>query len=399
MKNTRTVVSVQSIFRDHHVFSRRFWMALWRGICGYFWTGKRWARIQRWRLFFFLKIEGVVRSRGRMEEWTESRLKIWVDGREFFPRLERLIRRAKRSIVVQMFIWRDDTVGRHIALLLADAADRGVTVDITKETAGDGFEFSRDFYSTQENKDGIWQRFWTHPNIAVRHEARSDHSKAFVIDDRLLLGGMNIGEEYVSAWHDYFVEMKSRRFAEGYLSERDVSSPQGSVRLVMNSAHANNIRSVYVDFLMSARRRILLEQSYFSDPAIADLLARRSREGIRVTLLIPTKADIHSFANRDAVRHLLLRGDSKRIRVFLYPGMLHGKLTLVDRKRVFIGSANVLTSSLDWMGEANVLIERGHRQALRKLRKTVRADILQSELLKKPPYMGFIGKLFAWLGL
>jgi len=399
MKNTRTVVSVSSVWRDHHLFSIRSWKALWRGVYGYFWVGRRWVLVHRWRLYFFLKIEGVLHAQGRMEEWMESRLKVWVDGREFFPRVIRLMRRAKFAIVIQMFSWRDDPVGARIASALVEAADRGVSVDITKEMAGDSFEFSRDFLSTRDHRDGVWHRFWNHPRIAVHHSARSDHSKAFVIDDRLLLGGMNIAEEYAFAWHDYFVELKSSRFAQGFLSEQDVSSPQGSVRLVMNSAHAGNVRSTYEAFLLSARKRILLEQCYFSDPAIADLLARRSREGIRVTLLIPAKPDIHSFANTDAVRRLLLQGDARRIHVFLFPGMLHGKLTLVDRSRVFIGSANMLTSSLDWMGEANILIERGHRQALRKIRRAVRADIRVSELLKNPPRIGWIGKLFAWLGL
>ncbi|MDD5751112.1 MAG: phosphatidylserine/phosphatidylglycerophosphate/cardiolipin synthase family protein [Candidatus Peribacteraceae bacterium] len=399
MKNTRTVVSVQTVFREVRLFSLRSWMAIWRGVWAYFWAGKRWARVQRWRLYFFLKIEGVVRAHGRVGEWTEGRLKVLVDGREFFPRLAHLLHRARRSIVIQMFSWRDDPLGRHIVRLLVEAADRGVMVDITKETAGDSFELSRDFYSTRENSRGVWQRFWHHPNITVHHEARNDHTKAFVIDDRLLLGGMNIGEEYQSDWHDYFVELRSRRFAEGYLAEQDVFSPRGSVRLVMNATRRGNVRAVFVGLIRSARKRILLEQSYFSDPAIADLLAERSREGLMVTLIVPAKGDVHSFANKDAIRRLLVRGDPRRIRVLLYPRMLHGKLALVDRRRIFIGSANVLTSSLDWMGEANILIERGHPNVLRKLRRVIREDIAQSTLLDKPPYLGVIGKLFAWVGL
>ena len=330
----------------------------------------------------------------------ESRVKIWIDGGKIFPRIERLIRKAKRSIVIQMFIWKDDAVGRSIAGLLVQAADRGVLVDITKEAVGDTFEAGADFLSTRGGSGETWKRFWSHPRIQIRHEAHGDHTKAFIFDGRILLiGGMNITEEYRHHWHDYFVELRSRRFVEGFLTDQGASSPQGSVRLVMNTEERKAIRGTFIDFLKSARKRILLEQSYFSDPGIIDLLAARSHEGIMVTLIIPRNADLHEHANLQAVERLLASGDRSRIRVFLYPTMLHAKLTLVDRKRVFIGSANMMTSSLDWMGEANILIDRGHRHVLRKLRRAIRADIVRSELLTTIPRMGWIGKIMAWVGL
>jgi cardiolipin synthase len=380
-------------------FSRRFWCSAARGILSYYGRNVRWVTVHRQRLIHRLKIEAIVRSRGRVEEWMESRVKLWVGGRSLFRRIEKLIDRATHTIVVQMFIWKDDHLGQYIASLLVAAADRGVQVDVTKDAVGDSFELAQDFRSTREHRSGIWSRFWTHPNIAVHYGAYADHTKAFIFDGKvLLIGGMNIGEEYLHC-RDYFVELRSRRFVQGFLTGEGAASPQESVVLVLNTPRHRDMRRHLTELLEGARKRILLEQCYLSDPAMADLLARRSREGVMVTIILPAKSDVHSHANLSFVSQLMARGDPGHVRVFLYPRMLHAKVVLVDRKRAFLGSTNLMTSSLDWMGEANVLINRWHFRALRTLRKAVRADLLQSRLLKNRPRLNWLQKMLAWCGL
>ncbi len=356
--------------------------------------------VGRFRIAFRMRIEALVHSSGRVEEWWESRLKVWVDGEEVFPRIERLLLRAKHSIAVQMFVWKDDRVGRRIALLLLKAAERGVRVQIAKEELGDGLEFDEDFLSTRDADDPVWKGFWSHPNITVHFVRQGDHTKAFVFDGRiLLLGGMNIGEEYRSEWHDFFVELHGTRFVTGFLLGEGASSPQGTIRLVQNAARRRQIRPCLLELLRSARTHVFLEQSYVSDPQVLGELAALSRRGVTVTLILPEIPDFHAHANRQAAALLLERGDHRFLQVLLYPRMLHGKLVFVDGRRAFLGSANLLTSSLDWMGEANVLIDRWHTRAILKLRRAIRRDVAMSRPLLSVPRLGLFGKLLALFGL
>jgi phosphatidylserine/phosphatidylglycerophosphate/cardiolipin synthase-like enzyme len=82
----------------------------------------------------------------------------------------------------------------------------------------------------------------------------------------------------------------------------------------------------------------------------------------------------------------------------MYPGMVHGKLILVDDTQVFVGSANLMTSSLDQMGEVSVLL-RENRHIARKVRSIVQEDILLSEPLFHPPKLKWLGRWLALLGL
>lgn len=355
-------------------------------------------RLQSHRIFYRLKANVILHTPehiGRLVRRAEAR--VWVDGEEAFPRIERLIRRARHTVCIQMFIWKDDSVGRRIVATLLEVAERGVNVEITKEASGDVFEYNRDFLGTRGSQDPLWQRFWAHPNIHVTYAQMNDHAKVYIIDDAiLLLTGMNIAEEYRYHWHDVLVELRGRHLVETYLTGR---VPEGAapVRLVMNTPERKHIRPTVEQLLASARESIVIEHAYLSDPAVMDILVRRSLEGIRVTVIVTEHARWHHHANMQAVWRLLT--GSKAIRIFLYPGIIHGKIILVDHRRVFVGSANLFQQSLDTMGEVNVLIEGGNRRAVWRLKEVLRQDILRSRPLTGPPRMTWVSRWMAWLRL
>jgi len=330
---------------------------------------------------------------------TRTEVKLWVDGREAFTRLEKLLRSAKYSIVVQMFIWKDDETGMRIASILNDMADRGVQVDVTKDSTGDVFEMEHDFISTKYHKKGVWHRFWNHPNIRIDYANEYDHTKAFVIDDHiLLLSGMNIADEYRYHWHDYMVELRGAKFVHQYLTG-EFQKNMGNASLVMNAENEGSIRRALTKLLESAKASIVVEHCYVSDQRILKILADKSHKGVRVTVIIPRKADLHHNANMQAVDYLLQHADLNHLQVLLYPKIVHGKVIMVDRSVAFVGSANLMTNSLDSMGEANVVIRGKHRRALQKLRLVLRKDILKSTPILHPPRLHWIGRWLALLGL
>ncbi|TSC96929.1 MAG: hypothetical protein Greene101449_1366 [Candidatus Peregrinibacteria bacterium Greene1014_49] len=215
----------------------------------------------------------------------------------------------------------------------------------------------------------------------------------------MLLGGMNISSDYRYSWHDFLIELRGTRFVEEYLSQTLRISTDDSVRLVMNTLHHSAVREVITALINSAAREIILEQAYFSDPGIVDLLARRSHEGIYIRFILPLKTSVHNSANIVAMAALMEKGNDERLQIFRYPGMLHGKLILVDRQRAFIGSANLITSSLDAMGEVNVLVTGRNHNVVRRAREIVRRDLLRSTPLQGPPQLKWVTRVLAYLGL
>jgi putative cardiolipin synthase len=118
---------------------------------------------------------------------------------------------ARRSLDVQYYIWHNDLTGRLFANALLRAADRGVRVRILVDDVG-----------TKAN-DATLLSLDSHPNIEIRlfnpvasrtfrglgmltdftRVNRRMHNKAFVVDNqRAVLGGRNIGDEYFEAHGD-----------------------------------------------------------------------------------------------------------------------------------------------------------------------------------------------------
>ena len=59
-----------------------------------------------------------------------------VNGNNAFPEIIKSIEKAKESIYINMFIWRDDEIGNRVAAAVLGAADRGVKVNISVDRYG-----------------------------------------------------------------------------------------------------------------------------------------------------------------------------------------------------------------------------------------------------------------------
>lgn len=352
------------------------------------------------RLFYRVRLLIMMNSNEPIGKLTRGDdVRIWVDGNEAFSRLEQLLRRAKHSIVIQMFIWKDDETGRHIANVLIEAADRGVHVDITKEAVGDFFEYFGDFLGTQKSADPVWRSFWSHPNIRINYATNRDHAKVYVIDDQiLLLTGMNIANEYRYHWHDYMVELRGAAYVTQFLTRGKWLHGDKSIELVMNTEQSKDIRGALNDLFGTASESVIVEHCYLSDADVTDRLVALSRKNVRITVIVPGGMDFHYHANMRTVGRMLAEGNKANISILLYPKIFHAKIILVDHRYALVGSMNLMRSSLDDMGEVNVLI-RDKQRAINKLYETLRTDILASRSLSSPPPLLWLSRWLAWLGL
>ena len=119
-----------------------------------------------------------------------------------------LAQAAERSLDVQYYIWHDDMTGRIFADALLRAADRGVRVRVLLDDVG------------ARANDETLLTLDAHPNIEIRlfnpvatrsfrnlgmltdfsRVNRRMHNKSFIADNqRAILGGRNIGDEYFEA--------------------------------------------------------------------------------------------------------------------------------------------------------------------------------------------------------
>jgi putative cardiolipin synthase len=115
---------------------------------------------------------------------------------------------AERTLDVQYYIWHDDLTGRFFANALLRAADRGVRVRVLLDDVG------------ARADDEVLLSLDAHPNIEIRlfnpvatrnfrnlgmltdfsRVNRRMHNKSFIADNqRAILGGRNIGDEYFEA--------------------------------------------------------------------------------------------------------------------------------------------------------------------------------------------------------
>ena len=363
--------------------------------------GKRGERrIQGWLLYYRMRVLVALATSQSFKGITRFKdFWLWADS-EAFPRVKKLIKKAQHTVIIQMFIWKDDELGREIASVLTSVADRGVKVYITKEAVGDFFEMEGDFITTKENQHPLWRKFWTHPNIRISHTNNNDHAKVYIIDDEImLLSGMNIANEYHESWHDYMVEIHGTKFVQQYLTFGEISGPTHPLQLVMNTERVKEIRPCVMQLLADAKRNIVIEQCYISDPLVIEKLIERTKAGVEVTIITPSSPDIHYYSNMQAIAHLMKEANHRKLSVFLHPKIVHGKIILVDRKHAFVGSANLMTSSLDDMGEVNVLVHGKTSKFMVKLKEILRKDILASRPLKSPPSLYFFGRWLAWLKL
>ena len=350
-----------------------------------------------------------------------------IDGPCFFPELEHRIATARQSIKMQTFIFDNDD----IAVRYADALKRRsgeVSVQVLFDDLGSviaantapatlgprGFEPPPDMHDYLRDHSKVRARRILTPWLTA------DHTKLFIFDKRTAyLGGMNIGREYFSEWHDLMMRVEGpivtnlcREFNRAWRK----AGPWGDFALVRQPAIFRRPRPVNADIplrvlrtdpaegrheilnacllaIRGARRRIWLETPYFMNAEIARTLEAAARRGVNVRVIIPASSDsaVLNAANLSTADGLIRAG----ARVFRYPIMTHAKVMICD-DWACVGSANLDTLSLRINRELNLAF--CHRATVQELAdKVLLPDFRRSSrisLAETDPYAnGFVRTL------
>ncbi len=361
-----------------------------------------------WEFEKLLDERGFPRAESGTVEWL-------VDGPGFFPELDRQIASARRSIDVQVFIFDNDDIAVRYADRLKRRADEvavrvlfddlGSTFAHTSapETPGPrGFVPPADMHGYLEADSKVRARRNLNPWLTC------DHTKVLIFDESTaILGGMNIGREYYSEWHDLMIKVEGPvvdTLSRGFRSAWDKAGPLGDLSMLARQSSRkqpspppvagaipmrvlltdpavgrHEILSATLLAIRGAKKRVWIQTPYFSHDDIALACETAARRGVDVRVILPARGDstIMDAGNLSTANGLIRAG----AKVYRFPGMTHMKAMICD-DWVCAGSANLDTLSMRINRELNLAFS--DRDSVRDLeRKVFLPDFRRSKRIRE----------------
>ena len=248
-----------------------------------------------------------------------------VDGQAYFTRLFQAINKAKKRINMQVYIFDTDDVAVRVADALR-ARSEDVRVKVLMDDLGT-------LVAGQLPPDtplppgfnppvaiGRYLRQDSHVRVRTTSNpwGTGDHTKRIIIDEQLaFVGGMNIGREYRSEWHDLMLEVSGPlvtklsydfnlawahagwggdllffwRGLTGKRASPDIPKDHIPVRTLYTQTGKSEIFKSQLEAIERARKRIWIQNAYVSDNRVLDGLVRARDRGVDVRLILPSSND------------------------------------------------------------------------------------------------------------
>lgn len=314
-----------------------------------------------------------------------NEVEVYVRGEDAFAAMRAAVSSARREILLESYIYKDDATGRAFLEDLAAAAARGVRVKVLADALG-SIATRADFWREMELR-GIESRLF-HPLFKkLWYQPFRDHRKILVVDGRVAFtGGMNIGEEYGSAvrttrpgstWRDTHLRVAGPTawemaivFGESWVQaegspldlptlDAEKAEAPGSRILVLDSRPkrgAAESAAALAAVAGAARRSLWITNAYFAPGwAGVRILGQAAARGVDVRLLLPGMTDVPivRHAGHGYFSRLLRRG----VRIFEYQGsILHAKSLVADGHVSVVGSTNLDFRSFLFNSECDLLV-------------------------------------------
>ncbi len=315
--------------------------------------------------------------------WREGN-QAWLlrDGEQFYSRMLESIAAARRSVLLELYLFESGVVGTRFVEAFVAAARRGVAVRLLLDDFGALGLTRADRALLRDG--GVEVAFYNvlRTRKLVANLAR-DHRKLLLVDGEVAFtGGAGITDEYdpprhpERRWRENMVEVRGpvvadfhAMFREGWdrHAARSLAIPPPSEAPLPDGmparlAHAagsrvREVQRALIKRLHGAERRAWIMTAYFVPSwRFRRALKRAAFRGVDVRLLLPGPVTDHPGV-RHAGRRFFARLLDSGVRIFEYqPRFLHAKCALVD-DWVSAGSSNYDRWSLRWNLEANLEIE------------------------------------------
>lgn len=338
-------------------------------------------------------------------------------GDHAFSAILESFEKARSSVYVRSFTWRDDATGNEVGEAVLRAAERGVKIHIKKDRVAAAYEYSagtRQSFFHKKINPGLRFQAWflrqiyapspaprarpnplaeailEHPNVSVEHtRKRFDHSKLFIFDERrIILGSMGIGDDHR---HDN-VEMavlldgadhvaRLRQALAGVV----LFDPDRPVDFLVHSREVHPARICpmllhRLELIESARKSLMIIMAYLGDRRYTRALIRAVKRGVDVTLVTAAQAEILGDLGRGTCNRILRATRApENLRIIHMPRMVHAKVVVRDHRYADLGSANFTPLSHGVYDEINLHID--HPRFASELEETIREHCAEGEVV------------------
>ncbi len=308
------------------------------------------------------------------------RFHLLVDGREFYAAMLERIAKARRYVLLEMYLFESGRVADRFIEALIAADNRGVRVYLLLDAFGCMWLHKKDRQRLVDA--GICLTFYNPLRTLKWHRNLfRNHRKLLLVDGLVAYTGgagitdaFDLGERPNVFWHDIMIEVSGPNvadwenlFAESWQRWSNVpmlmeppaerpffpGGPAGRVVVHGHIMSPSEIMRSYVSHIRRAKQRVWLATAYFVPPwKLRRALRHGTRHGVDVRLMLPGPHTDLPGVRQMSTRYYerLLRNG---IRVFEYqPRFLHAKVLLCD-SWLSIGSCNVDRWNYRWNLEAN----------------------------------------------
>ncbi|ADY51900.1 phospholipase D/Transphosphatidylase [Pseudopedobacter saltans DSM 12145] len=309
------------------------------------------------------------------------------NGEILFPKLITELKKAKKHIHFEYYIYENDFIGNEIKNILIEKAKEGVEVRFIYDDFGSSG--IRKNIIRELKRNGV-QAFPFNKIKLIYFANRinyRNHRKIVIIDGiTSFIGGINISDRYINSSSDQLYWKDAHLMIKGYstlslqqifladwnfcskenlMVNKDYFPPieidrEHSIPVQITSSGPDSelpsILFAIVQAVNLARREILLTTPYYvPDQTLQDSLVIAALSGIDVKLLIPKKGDSLSVsvAAQSYFEELLEAG----VKIYQYEkGFIHAKTIVTDREMASVGTANLDSRSFDLNFEVAALI-------------------------------------------
>lgn len=330
-----------------------------------------------------------------------NRAKVLTNGKDKFQSLLETLEQAQSHIHMEYYIFRDDEIGNEICAILMRKSSAGVQVRLVLD--GLGCRELPPKYLSRMREAGIEVAvfFPVHfPYLSSRLNYRN-HRKIVIVDGEYgFLGGINVGDEYLSRtmkygfWRD--THMKIHGDAVHYLQTvflsdwyfltgKDLCGEEffptlpaigtQAIQIVASGPDSDreSVSQIFFSALSNAEHSIYITTPYFiPDESMIMALKTAARSGLDVRIIVQGKPDHRStyWAGRSYYEGILEAG----VKIYEYQkGILHAKILIIDGHLGIVGSANFDIRSFQLNFEVSAL--NYSRTFVEKLEADFKQDI------------------------
>lgn len=311
-----------------------------------------------------------------------NEVKPLINGKEIFPSMLEEIRKAKKSINLESYIWASGKVSDQFVEALSERAKAGVKVHAMVDGAGDLKLKLSDMEKMKSS--GVefvvyGREHWYQFKANINHRS---HRKLLIVDGKVgFTGGVCIDDTWLGdgdrpdIWRETHariegpvVRQMQAVFAANWLQTTsrllvgpeyfpDTGRPGSAFADCFKSGpneSPENARMSYLLAIAAARKSILLSHAYFvPDDLAIEMLLRARQRGVEIEVIIPMKND--SRFGRAAARSRWGKLLAAGVKFHQFePALYHCKVMIVDDVFTTFGSVNFDNRSFAINDEVNI---------------------------------------------